>query len=201
MDNSRKMRTPTRQRPKIWDQIERQYLDTLAAAYGRPKDRPKSKQGAARLAALLGRVDDSQGSILGQDGLALIAEIRGDFGASAGHRLEGAKLISQLLSTGYPLDDYGWDDVAERLTLAAIEYDQLGDTGEAIKCLRRAEVTCLQHGLPFDGKQLLDELGDAADVKAPAVDSSKGKRPLRPTPRLLASNKGKGEDSRRGRHS
>lgn len=168
------MKTPTRKPPKVWDRIERQYLSTLAAAYGAPKDRAESKRGAERLASLMNQVEDGQGSILGQDSLALIAEIRGNLGASAEHRLKSAALITQLLSSGYPLHDYGWDDVAERFTLAALDYDRMGELRKAMKCLRQAEVVCRQHGLPFDGKQLVDELvSSAVDAKATAANPSR----------------------------
>ena len=74
------------------------------------------------------------------------------------------RLIRRLyeLSRGAPheevaLRNYGYDDLSDRLDLLAVLYHDNGDLDKAIKTLQESRQLCQEHGLEFDGGDMLED--------------------------------------------
>jgi hypothetical protein len=150
--------------------IESLYLQFLKQFYEKG-DRRKTQDLAARVENALAASPDYAGSIREEEIRSLIAESRGDFAQAARSREAEIRKILQLhtLSVNTPgweyvARQYGFSDVSDRLDLLAILYDELGDLDRAIATLHESKRYCESHGIPFDGRDLLDELEQARDA-------------------------------------
>jgi hypothetical protein len=93
---------------------------------------------------------------------ARICEARGDIRGATNHREEEVRLIKRLheISQKSPkkqtvLRLHGYDDLSDRLDLLAALYHECGQLPQAIQTLRESKRLCQQHGIPFDGEEML----------------------------------------------
>ena len=52
---------------------------------------------------------------------------------------------------------YDWSDLSDRLDLLAGLYCEAGYLDKAIRTLRQSKRLCAEHGIPFDGADMLEE--------------------------------------------
>jgi len=152
-----------RQFANAWDEINYLRDKLLFWLYQRSKP-DKAIPFAKRMQKLLARSDRSQESIVGQEGRSLTFEALGDLHRAIEHREKEIHLIRRLreLSIGTPSEDfalrfYGPSDLSDRLDLLATLHCEVGDLEKAIATLRESRLLCEEHGVEFDGADLLSE--------------------------------------------
>jgi len=144
-----------------WDEISYVYDKVLYWLYER-ESKARARPFAARLTRLLSEADPRQESILGQECRSLICESNNDLPGAIKHRKNEIRLIRRLreISIGTPteeyvLNGYGYDDLSDRLDLLAVLYHDNGDLDKAIATLHESKQLCHEHGIDFDGADLL----------------------------------------------
>jgi hypothetical protein len=152
-----------------WDEILYLY-DKLLYWYYQRDEIGKARIFAQRLQSLLSKVDPSHESIRGEECWSLIHEVYGDLPAAIRHRKNEIRLIRRLQqisrdtpSGSFALTDFGYDDLSDRLDLLAMLCHADGQPKLAIQTLLESKRLCAQHGIPFDGEDLLQEY--TQDVK------------------------------------
>jgi tetratricopeptide (TPR) repeat protein len=146
-----------------WDEIEYLYHKLLYWLYER-EDARRARRYADRLEQLLRPADPHQEAILGEECRSLVHESRGELRKAIEHREKEIRLIRRLhdVSRDAPfeeamLGDYGYDDLSDRLDLLAVLYHDSGDLERAIRTLQESKRLCEQHGVTFDGEELLQD--------------------------------------------
>jgi hypothetical protein len=159
-----------------WDEIGYLYDKVLFWLYQRA-DRRKARPFVKRLELLLAKADPKQESILGQECRSLAREALGDLAGAIEHRENEIQLIRRLhdVSRGKPfeehaLQDYGHEELSDRLDLLASLYHDNGQLDKAIDTLKQSKRLCQDHGLTFDGADLLQ---DYLDEQRSAQDTTK----------------------------
>jgi tetratricopeptide (TPR) repeat protein len=155
---------PTRRKfAHEWDEISYLYHKLLHWLYGR-QNRRTSQKFADRLDELLRRASPDHEAILGEECWSLIWEARGDLDQAIAFRENEIRLIHKLwrASANSPVRDavlkgYGPDDLSDRMDLLANLYRDAGRLDDAIKTLRQSKRLCEEHGVPFDGEEMLQE--------------------------------------------
>jgi hypothetical protein len=96
---------------------------------------------------------------------SLLAEFRGDLTEAVRCREVEIRRIYELhgISINTPSWElvktfYSFSDVGDRLDLLALLYDRVGNLDRAIDTLHESKQYCEEHGVPFDGQDILDEL-------------------------------------------
>src|SRR5207302_7871008 len=119
---------------------------------------------ARRLERLLRRADPDHGAIFGEECWSLIYEAKGDLRKAIEHRENEIRLIHRLYKVcmGTPdeeiaLRDYRYDDLSDRMDLLAMLYHDSGDLRKAISILKKSKKLCQEHGVAFDGEDLLQD--------------------------------------------
>lgn len=146
------------------ESVESLYVELVRLFY-EEGDREGADLIAARLDAVLAARPDVAESIRGEEIRSIIAELRGDMVQAIRSREAEIRKILELHSTTrhtphweFVSRRYDDGDVSDRLDLLAVLYDEHGDTPRAIATLRESKHYCEQHGIPFDGQDVLDEL-------------------------------------------
>ena len=139
-----------------WDQILYLYDKILYWFYSRHR-RSEALRFSVKLERLLRIHAPGHVAVKGEECWSLIYEIKGNLRKAIKYREKEIQLIRRLQRIGQGTDGYGAGDLADRLDLLAILYDDAGDTGRAIKVLRQSQKICLCAGVPFDGKDLLED--------------------------------------------
>jgi hypothetical protein len=144
------------------DELEYLFHKLLYWLYEREAPR-RARHFAERLERLLGQTAAEE-SIFAEECRALVAEAKGNLREAIAHREKEVDLITRLhklsLQTShqdYVLNQYGYDDLSDRLDLLAILYHDSGDLDRAIRTLRGSQQLCLQHQIEFDGQDVLQE--------------------------------------------
>jgi hypothetical protein len=127
-------------------------------------NRSRALRFSSRLEKLLKTEDADQGSIIGQQARALLAELHEDHRQAITHRNNVVRLIRRLwtISVGTPGEAtcrraYGASDLTDQLDLLAIAYHDAGDLKRAVATLLESQRVCHEHGVRFDGDELLQE--------------------------------------------
>jgi len=149
-----------------WDEIG--YLrDKLLYWLYQRADAGSARRYGRRLERLLLPADPAHDAILGEECWSLIHEANGERRKAIQSRANEVHLIRRLheLSRGAAyeataLQDYGYADLSDRLDLLAVLYHDDGNLDKAITTLRESEELCREHGLKFDGDELLREYTD-----------------------------------------
>jgi tetratricopeptide (TPR) repeat protein len=169
-----------------WDEIEYLYDKILYWLYQR-EDAGKARPYADRLERLLPRADPKQEAILGQECWSLVFETKGDLPKAIEHRQNEIRLIRRLHEicrnkpSAHPaLEDYGYNALSDRLELLATLYHAAGQLDRAIETVQESKRLCKEHGIRFDGADLLREY---LEEKRTAADGQAGRR--RATRRLV----------------
>jgi hypothetical protein len=146
-----------------WDEIKYLYHKVLYWLYDR-QERRHALPFCERLQTLLADTDPQHESILGEECLSLIYEAKKDLPKAIHHREEEIKRIKQLWKSAAHagnrdiiLESYGPPDLSDRLDLLAILWRDAGDEQKSIRLLRESQRLCEEHGIPFDGEDLLQE--------------------------------------------
>jgi hypothetical protein len=146
-----------------WDEID--YLrDKLFYWLYERGDRGRSRPYAERLKRLLPKADPGHDAILGEECWSLIHEAEGNLPEAIQSRENVVRLIRRLheIARGRPYEDfatqgYGHDGLSDQLDLLAMLYHDNGDLDKAISTLQESQRLCENHGLTFDGGDLLTE--------------------------------------------
>lgn len=146
-----------------WEEIS--YLrDKLLYWLYQRADTGKARRYAQRMERLLSRAAPDHDAVLGEECWALVYETKGDLGAAIQARENEVRQIRRLheLSHGasyeaIALKDYGYDDLSDRLDLLAGLYHDNGEFDKAITTLRESRKLCQEHGLEFNGEDMLQE--------------------------------------------
>lgn len=154
-----------------WPEIERLYYLVLKHFYGSPHRIKDALRYARSLKTLLETTPESQEAILGQNALALLAELQDDLPAAIKHRETVVEMLRRLLEGSDRMKDLDWSDVTDQLTLIALLYDRSGDTNRALRILAESRKLCLRHHIQFDDDDLIQELQES-----PRVDENKESR-------------------------
>lgn len=156
----------------LWDEINYLYGKLLYWLYRR-EDRRHALRFAPRLQRLVDRVDPAQDAIKAAECRSLLAEVRGDLLQATAQREKEIRLIKRLwaISAGkpgkdHPLQDYGPEDLSDRLDLLAILYHDAGKIQKAVATLYASQQLCAQYAVPFDAQDLLrDYLAEQASAE------------------------------------
>lgn len=159
---------PPRKRRKSsndWNEVEYLYQKLIYWLYGRD-DSGKAAPYAERLARLLPVVDPAHDAILGEECWSLIYQTRSDIPKAIAYRESEVRLMRRLhelcpdpesASDSFALQGRGYGDLSDRLDLLATLYRASGKLDRAITLLRESKRLCEEHGIAFDGGDLLDE--------------------------------------------
>ena len=139
-----------------WDRILYCYHKILFWFYAR-HNRSKAVRFCRTLEPLLKKVDSKHESIRGEECRSLLYEVRGDIDKAIEHRKSEIRLIQRLQQFKSGFEDYGPDDLADRLDLLSILYRDAGDIRQALKAVRESKSLCLRHRIRFDAQDLLNE--------------------------------------------
>ena len=144
-----------------WREIDDVYHQLLYWYYDR-ENLQKARPIARRLERLLSEVNPQ--TILGESAWALVLECKGDLHGALQHRQNEIRLMRRLLQISAKASDpkaflkhYDFTDLSDRLDLLAILYRDTGNLEQAIKILRQSKSLSKNHGIPFDGKNLLED--------------------------------------------
>jgi tetratricopeptide (TPR) repeat protein len=144
-----------------WDAIEYFYHKILYWFYQR-RDRAQAMRFCDRLERILRRTPSAHEAILGEAAWCLLYEVKGNLPKAIHCRESEIKLIKRLweISRGTPGEEfvfqqYDASDLSDRYDLLAILYHDAGDLDKAIQILRESEQLCKEHGIRFDGKDLM----------------------------------------------
>jgi tetratricopeptide (TPR) repeat protein len=146
-----------------WDEILYLYDKLLFWLYDR-QDHPRALRFCGRLARLLRKASPDHQAIRGEECWSLIWEARNDLGRAIEHRENEVRLVRKWLRLAADSPDResllqlcGPEDLSDRLDLLAILYHDFGNLDRAIHTLRQSEQLCTAHGIPFDGRDILQE--------------------------------------------
>ena len=123
-----------------------------------------------RLECLLKKANSERGSIFTQECWSLVQETKGNLAKAIAHREKEVQLIRRLheLSENTPDWDlveaqYNATDLSDRLDLLATLYHDFGKTDRAILTLHESKQYCADHGIEFDGEDILQECLEELD--------------------------------------
>ena len=147
-----------------WDELEYLYHQLLYWLYER-EDASKARRYADRLEQLLPNADPDHQAIFGEECWSLVYETKGNLRKAIEHRKNEIRLIRRLhdISRNAPyedliLRDYGYDDLSDRLDLLAVLYQKNGQLDQAMDTLIESKRLCQEHGIKFDGADILREI-------------------------------------------
>lgn len=144
---------------------EMQYLyDKLLYWLYQRQDARRGRRFSDRLARVLVKANPEPESIFSAECRSLVHEAKGDLAKAIEHRVEGIRRIRQLhdIPQDTPQKEYifrlyGYDDLSDRLDLLAVLYHDSGQLDKALATLVESKRLCKQHGIPFDGEDLMKE--------------------------------------------
>jgi hypothetical protein len=156
--------TPARRKfAHIWDKIDYLYHKLLYWLYQRA-DQRMARRYAKQLERLVQKADPDHAAVFGEEIRSLAREAQGDTRRAIKHRESEISLIHQLYKAvrGKPyekaaLKGYDYGDLSDRLDLLAALYHDSGDLDKAIATLLESKKLCEEHGIKFDGADLLQE--------------------------------------------
>ena len=148
---------------RTWRKIDDIYHQLLHWSYDK-QNLQRARPIAKRLERLLSEVTSDHQTILGEGAWSTVLECKGDLVGAIKHRENEIRLMKRLfqISSKAPdpkaiLKHYDFTDLSDRLDLLAILYHDAGNLEQAIKVLRQSKSFCENHGIPFDGKNLLQD--------------------------------------------
>ncbi len=160
-----KTKSPTSVR-KASDQSEEmhQIYDKLVYwLYNRQKVH-RARLFADRLAKLLARFSRTPESIFVEECRSLVCEAKGDLANAIKHRENEIRLIRRLHkisqdtpSADFVFSQYDYAGLSDRLDLLAMLYRDKGNLDKAIRILHESKQLCENHGIDFDGDDILQE--------------------------------------------
>jgi hypothetical protein len=119
---------------------------------------------ADRLEAVLKRYRQTPEAIFIEECRSLVCEAKGDLENAIKHRENEIRLIRRLHlisqntpDAKYVFDQYDYTDLSDRLDLLAMLYHDGGDLNKAISTLLESKHYCQEHGIGFDGEDILRE--------------------------------------------
>jgi len=141
-----------------WDEIDYLYNKILYWAYEVQSWR-RAGDFSSRLKALLSLHDPNCRAILGASARTLIAEVEGDFSTAIKYRKREMGLIAKLRKIGGPgTQDFGPEDISDRMDLLAGLHWDAGNLRKAQELLEESREYCEKNHVPFDGGEMLEEL-------------------------------------------
>jgi hypothetical protein len=157
-----------------WDEIGYVYDKLLYWLYQR-ENADTAAAFAKRLERLLSKLAGSHDAIFGEECWSLVYETKGDLPQAIKHRANEIRLIRRLhdiarksVNPQLVLEDYGHDVLSDRLDLLATLYFDSGSVEKALATLRESQQLCQQHGIDFDGADLLQEYSQARQQDRPS---------------------------------
>ncbi|WP_004472972.1 hypothetical protein [Leptospira santarosai] len=141
-----------------WDELDYLYHKILKYFYGLTPNYTKAKLFANRLEKLLDTMELESMSIRVEECKSITCEIRGDLFGAIRHRRREIKLLKNLLL----LPEYSKlvpelvgdnSDLADRLILLAILYQNVGFSEKAIHCLEEARELAKKTFFSFSDKK------------------------------------------------
>jgi hypothetical protein len=158
-----------------WDEIDYLYHKLLYWLYRRA-DPERARPYAERLERALSKADPHHEAILGEGCWSLVCETKGDLQGAIKYRENEIRLIQRLrqIAQGNPcegdiLKGYSPADLSDRYDLLATLHHDSGELDKAIRTLERSKRLCQQHGVKFDGEELLrDYQNEKRNVTIPA---------------------------------
>ena len=166
-------------RPKLppaddWPQAVGLYQSLLRHFYAR-NDTAKAAPLALRLLRALDRLDPKAKSLPGNEYRAVIAEVDGDYPSAVAYRVRELRMLDRLARSGQlPTVGLTWSDLADRLDLLAIAYQNAGQLDRAWAAIERSERLCTEHDLEFEGRAIKDSLARAIRRKEKLTPSARG---------------------------
>jgi tetratricopeptide (TPR) repeat protein len=167
------------------EEIQYLYDKLLHWLYGR-QDVYRARPFALRLKRLLAKADPHPESIFSEECWSLVYEAERDYAKAIKHRQDEIRRIRRLheISVDTPQQKdifqlYGYDDLSDRLDLLATLYHAAGQLDRALETVQESKQLCKDHGIRFDGADLLR---DYLEEKRTAADGRTGNRG--PTRRL-----------------
>ena len=155
------------------DQIDYLYHKLLYWLYER-EDKVRAQAYAERLAKLLSQSSCENEAIFPEECWSLIFEAKEDLPRAIAHRENEIRLIRRLheISRGTRQQEpifglYGYDNLSDRLDLLAVLYRDSGNLDKAISTLRESKQLCEEHGLKFDGEDILRNGHETPAVSKP----------------------------------
>jgi tetratricopeptide (TPR) repeat protein len=146
-----------------WDEIGYLYDKLLYWLYERA-DVAKARTFAERLEPLLHKVAAEHEGIFGEECWSLLYEAMGDLPKAIQHRENEVRLIRRLheisRNTKHAdliFEQYGYEDLSDRLDLLAILYHDHGNLDKALRTLHESKQLCKKHGVKFDGEDIVRE--------------------------------------------
>lgn len=139
-----------------WDQVLYCYQKILFWFYSR-RNRSKAGRFCQTLEPLLKRVAGKHEAIKGEECWSLLYEVRGELDKAIFHRRNEIRLIKRLQKIKPRMEDYGPNDLADRLILLGILCKDSNDIRQAIKAVMEAKRICTRNRIRFDSSDLLRE--------------------------------------------
>ncbi len=164
-----------------WDEIGYLYDKLLYWLYDRG-NAAKTRRFAERLERVLAKMTPKHEAILGEECWSLVHEAKGDLPKAIQFRENEIRLIRDLHAISHHtpaekvvFEKYGYADLSDRLDLLAVLHHDNGDRDRAIDTLNESRQLCEEHGIPFDGADILREYLEEKN-SAPAPSDWKEKR-------------------------
>jgi tetratricopeptide (TPR) repeat protein len=149
-----------------WDDI-RDLYDRLLYWLYRQEDARKARPLADQLERLLPKADPTHDAIFGEECWSLVYEAKENLEKAISHRENEIDLIRRLhvISRNQPHENaatsgYEFSDLSDRPNLLATLYHDRGDLDKAIRTLDESKRLCAEHGIPFDGVDILREYSE-----------------------------------------
>lgn len=146
-----------------WDEIRYLYDKLLFWLYQR-EDAARARPFAERLEELLPKASPDHQAIFGEECWSLAYEAKRELEKAIEHRENEIRLIRRLHALSRTagnkeslLQDYGYDDLSDRLDLLATLYREHGNIDRAIATLLESKKLCETHRIKFDGGDILRE--------------------------------------------
>ena len=109
-----------------------------------------------------------------------VAEVAGDLKKAIRYRQREIETLRKLSQSDVPeLARVKHEEVSDSLDLLAIHYWDLGNLPKALKILEQSKRYCEEHGIPFDGQDIVDEVRSeitSVPSRNGAVSHGSGKR-------------------------
>jgi hypothetical protein len=143
--------------------MDRLYETLLTSLYEK-QDIRRARSIARQLAKILSRFHLEPVSIFVEECRSLVSEAKGDLVDAIKHRENEIGLIRHLLRIpqgtereAFIRSQYDYDDLRDRMNILATLYHDNGDLATAVGTLEKSRRLCRDHGLEFDGEDVLRE--------------------------------------------
>ncbi len=156
-------------------------------------DRRRTRPFAERLAKAIEQNPAYRGTIFAEECWSLIFESRGDLDKAIKYRRQEIEKIRRLheITLDTPqrasiLKHYDFQDLADRLDLLALLYQEQGNLAKAREVLHESRALARRHRFPFDGKDILREVEE--EVVAKQANGAARRNGVKTRPRSIGAD-------------